>query len=126
MISKASSKNKLKIFKPLHEVHSQRKQKIIRRIFPLQLKHCGKPQRKRDLNTISIVKGNQKYRESFEIRRAFSKVFPMKQLVVAFNTARGNIHIEFWASQEADEVFSDWKSEYLGPKTNKRKASSGN
>ena len=48
----------------------------------------------------------------------------MKKLVVAFNTARGNIHLEFSTPQEADEVFSNWKSEYLGPQTNIRKATS--
>ena len=71
-----------------------------------------------------IVSGNQKYRGSKEIKRTFSNVFLMKKLVVAFNTARGNIHLEFSTSQEVDEVFSNWKSDYLGPKTNIRKSSS--
>ena len=44
-------------------------------------------------------------------------------MIVAFNTARGNIHLEFLNSQEADEVFSNWKADYLGTKTSIRKAS---
>ena len=48
----------------------------------------------------------------------------MKNLVVAFNTAQENILLEFSNSQEADEVFSNWKLEYLGGKTNIRKTNS--
>ena len=48
----------------------------------------------------------------------------MKKLVVPFNTASGNILLEFSTFQEANEVFSNWKSDYLGPKINIRKASS--
>ena len=80
--------------------------------------------KQREVNTILIVSGNQKYRDSFEIKRAFSKVFPKKKLVVVFNTARGNFLLKFSNPQEADEVFSNWKLEYLGPQTNIRKASS--
>ena len=79
--------------------------------------------KEKDLSTILIVSGNQKYRDSIEIKRAFSKIFPMKKLIVAVNTARGNIHLEFLNSQEADEVFSNWKADYLGTKTSIRKAS---
>ena len=34
--------------------------------------------KEKDLSTILIVSGNQKYRDSIEIKRAFSKIFPIK------------------------------------------------
>ena len=46
----------------------------------------------------------------------------MKKMVVAFNTARGNIHLEFLSSEEADEVFNSWRPNYFGTKTTIRKA----
>ena len=42
----------------------------------------------------------------------------------AFNTARGNIHLEFHSSQEADDVFISWHEIILGANTLVRKPSS--
>ena len=44
--------------------------------------------KEKDLSTILIVSGNQKYRDSIEYKRALLKIFSMKNMIVAFNTAR--------------------------------------
>ena len=44
-------------------------------------------------------------------------------MVFAFNTARGNIHLEFLTVEEADEVFNNWQPHFLGQNSVIRKAS---
>ena len=54
--------------------------------------------------------------------RKFPKHFPLKRLIHAFNTTRGNVHLEFVSKEEADEVFEKWKPEFLGDSTKIRRA----
>ena len=42
----------------------------------------------------------------------------------AFNTVRGNIHLELYSSQEAEEVFSTWHKSILGNNKSIRKPAS--
>ena len=42
----------------------------------------------------------------------------------AFNTAGGNIHLEFYSSQEAEDFFNSWHENFLGTDTSIRKPSS--
>ena len=121
MISNASNKNKMTVLKYSQNLHLQKKN--VAKHIPSTTQRERKPlKKKRDLNIIVIVSGSQKYRKSIEIKRAFSKVFPIqKNLSVAFNTVRANIFLKFSTSQEADEVFSSWKLDYPGPKTILRK-----
>ena len=78
----------------------------------------------RDLTKILIVSNTKKLANSIEIKREFAKFFPLKRLVYAFNTARGNIHLEFHSSQEAEDVFNSWHENNLGTNTSIRKPSS--
>ena len=68
-----------------------------------------------DLTKILIVSNSKKLTKSIKTKR--DKLFLLKQLVYAFNTARGNIHLEFHSSQEADDVFSSWHENILGTNT---------
>ena len=63
----------------------------------------------RDLNKILIISGYDKFKDNEEMNKAFARVFPMKNVAVVFNTARGNTHLEFLSSQEADEVLNSWR-----------------
>ena len=76
-----------------------------------------------DLTKILIVSNSKKLTNSIEMKREFAKFFPLKQLLYAFNTARGNIHLEFHSSQQADNVFSSWHEKILGTNTSVRKPS---
>ena len=58
----------------------------------------------RDPNKILIITGKQKFRDNIEIKRTFAKLFPLKKLVYALTTARGNTHLEFLTVEEADNV----------------------
>ena len=40
----------------------------------------------------------------------------------AFNTARGNIHLQFMSPEEASEVLNKWNENCFGEKTRIRKA----
>ena len=71
----------------------------------------------RDVNKVLIVSGKHKFKDSVETKKAFVKVLPMKKLVLAFNTARGNIHLEFLSSEEAREILNSWRPNYFGTKT---------
>ena len=53
----------------------------------------------RDRTKTLIVSNSKKLTNSIEIEREFAKFFPLKRLVYAFNTARGNIHLEFHRKQ---------------------------
>ena len=41
---------------------------------------------------------------------------------MAFNTAEGNVHLEFLSPEEADEVLNSWRPNYFGTKTTIREA----
>ena len=68
----------------------------------------------RDLTKILIVSNPKKLTNSIEIKKEFAKFFLFKRLFHAFNTARGNIHLYFYSSQEAEDVFSSWHENILG------------
>ena len=76
----------------------------------------------RDMKNILIVSENDKFKDSVEVKQAFAKDFPMKMLVVDFNTARCNIHLEILSSEEADEVLNSWRPFYFRTKTTIREA----
>ena len=61
------------------------------------------PQRHPEQNLIASSTFN--FRDSIEIKKEFTKLFPFKRLIHAFNTSRGNIHLDFVSNEEADEVF---------------------
>ena len=62
------------------------------------------------------------FRDSVQIEKEFARQFPLKRLLQAFNTTRGNIHSEFVSMDEADEIFEKWKPEFLGDSTKIRSA----
>ena len=78
---------------------------------------------KKDPNKILIASSTNRFRDSIEIKKEFARLFPLKRLVFAFNTARGNIHLEFLTVEEADEVFNNWQPHFLGQNSVIRKAS---
>ena len=59
----------------------------------------------RDPHNILLIKTNQKFRDSLEIKKAFASIDPNKKLLYAFITARGSIHLEFTTPEEADCVW---------------------
>ena len=56
----------------------------------------------RDPRNILLIKTNQKFRDSIDIKRAFASIYPNTKLLYAFITARGSIHLEFTTPEEAD------------------------
>ena len=62
------------------------------------------------------------YDNSVDIKKDFAKHFPLTRLVFAFHTIRCNIHLEFFTKDEAEEVFTSWKSNFLGSETLIKKA----
>ena len=71
---------------------------------------------------ISIASSTFKFRDSVQMKNEFAKHFPLKRLIRAFNTIRGNVHLEFVSKEEADEVFKKCKPEFLGDSTKIRRA----
>ena len=71
---------------------------------------------------ILIASSTFNFRDSVQIRKEFAKHFPLKRLIHAFNTTRGNVQLEFVSKEEADEVFEKWKPEFLGDSTKFRRA----
>ena len=67
----------------------------------------------RDPRNILLIKTNQKFRDSIEIKRAFASYYPNKKLRYAFITARGSIDLEFTTPEEADCVLQVWRAEFL-------------
>ena len=47
---------------------------------------------------------------------------PLKRLIYAFTTVRGNIHLEFLTETEATEVFEKWEPTFLGNQSKIRRA----
>ena len=62
------------------------------------------------------------FKDSVQIKKEFAKHFSLTRLFHAFNTTRGNVHLEFLSKEEADEVFEKWKPEFLGDSTKIRRA----
>ena len=62
------------------------------------------------------------FRDSVQIKKRLAQRFPLKRLSHAFNTTRGNVHIEFASKEEADEVFEKRKQEFLGKSAKIRRA----
>ena len=62
------------------------------------------------------------FKDSVQIKKEFAKHFPLKTFIHAFNTTRGNVHLEFLSKEEADEVFEKWKPEFFGDSTKIRRA----
>ena len=75
----------------------------------------------RDPETILIANPTKSLRDSMAIKKEFAKYFPLKRLVYAFNTARGNIHLQFMSPEEASEVLNKWKENCFDEKTQIRK-----
>ena len=62
------------------------------------------------------------FRDSVQIKKEFAEHFPLKRMIHAFNRTRGNVHLEFVSKEEADKVFEEWKSVFLGDSTKIRRA----
>ena len=84
--------------------------------------NVNKQRSPRDPNKILIITCKQKFRDSIEIKRTFAKLFPLKKLIYAFTTARGNTHMEFLTVEEADNVLKSWNPEFFGGESIARKA----
>ena len=61
-----------------------------------------------------IASSTFNFRGSIRIKKEFAKHFPSKRSINAFNKTRGNVHLEFVSKEEADEVFENWKPEFIG------------
>ena len=70
---------------------------------------------------ILIASSTFNFKDSVQIKKEFAKHFPLKRLLHAFKTTRGNVHLEFASKEEADEVFEKWKPEFLGDSTKIRR-----
>ena len=68
----------------------------------------------RNSNKILLITGKQRFRNSVELKRTYAKFFPVKKLVYAFTTARGNTHVEFDTVEEAEIVLKSRKPEFFG------------
>ena len=79
-----------------------------------EVHNVNKQRSPRDPNKILIITGKQKFRDSVEIKRTFAKLFPLKKLVYASTTARGNTLVEFLTVEEADIVFlKAWNPDFF-------------
>ena len=76
----------------------------------------------KDPETILIANPTKSFRDRMAIEKEFAKLFPLKILVYAFNTARGNIHLQFMSPKEALEVLNNWNKNCFGGKTQLSKA----
>ena len=70
---------------------------------------------------ILIASSTFNFKDSVQIKKEFAEHFPLKRLIDAFNTIRGNVHLEFASKEEADEVFEKWKPDFLGDSTKIRR-----
>ena len=80
-----------------------------------------KLQRQRKPENILIVVNSKKFNSSIQIKKEFAKHYPLKRLVHAFNTTRGNVHLEFASKEETDNVYDSWQPNYLGDASSVRK-----
>ena len=76
----------------------------------------------RNPENILIASSTFNFRDSVQIKKEFAKHFPLKRLIHAFKTIRGNVHLEFVSKEEADEIFEKRKPEFLGDSTKIRRA----
>ena len=76
----------------------------------------------RNPKDILIASSTFNFKDSVQIKKEFAKHFPLKRLIQAFNTTKGNVLLEFVSKEEADEVFEKWKPEFLGDSTKIRRA----
>ena len=84
--------------------------------------NVNKQRSPRDPNKILIMTGKQKFRDSIEIKRTFTKLVPLKKLLYAFTTARGNTHLDLLTVEEADNVLKSRNFEFFGGDSVARKA----
>ena len=70
---------------------------------------------------ILIASSTFNFKDIVQIKKEFAKHFPIKRLIHAFNTTRGNVHLQFVSKEEADEDFEKWKPEFLGDSTKIRR-----
>ena len=56
----------------------------------------------RDPRNLLVIKTNEKFRDSIEIKKALASIYPNEKLLYASNTARGSIHLDFSTPEEAD------------------------
>ena len=75
----------------------------------------------RNSEHILIASSTFNFKDSVQIKKEFAKHFPLKRLIHAFNTTRGNVHLELVSKEEADEVFEKWKPQFLGDSTKIRR-----
>ena len=54
----------------------------------------------RDSETIPIANPTKSFWDSMAIKKEFAKYLPLKKLVYAFTTARGNIQFQFMSPEE--------------------------
>ena len=80
----------------------------------------------RDPRNILLIKTNQKFRGSIEIKKAFASTYPNKKLLYAFITARGSIHLEFTIPEEADCNLQGWTDEFFSGDSSARRTSDRN
>ena len=76
----------------------------------------------RNFEHILIASSTFKLRDSVQIKTESAKRFALKRLIHAFNTTRGNVHLEFVSKEEAEEVSEKWKPEFPGDSTKIRRA----
>ena len=79
-----------------------------------------------DPRNILLIKTNQKFRDSIEIKKAFASIYPNKKSLYVFITARGSIHLEFTTPEKADCVLQGWRAELFGGDSSARRASDRN
>ena len=77
---------------------------------------------KRNPEHLLIASSTFNFRDCIQIKKKFAKQFPLKGLIHAFNTIRGNVHLEFVSKKEADKFFEMWKPELPGDSTKIRRA----
>ena len=76
----------------------------------------------RNPEPILIASSTFNFKDTVQSKKEFAKHFSLKRWIHAFNTTRGNVHLEFVSKEEADEVFEKWKPEFLGDSTKIRRA----
>ena len=62
---------------------------------------------------ILIASSTFNFKDSVQIKKEFAKHFPLKRLIHAFNTTRGNVHLEFVSKEEADEFSRSGNRSFL-------------
>ena len=84
-----------------------------KRVIPYKLANKKNITPQRNPEHILIASSTFNFKDSVQIEKEFAKHFPLKGLIYAFSTTRGNVHLEFVSKEEADRVFENWKPEFL-------------